>query len=458
MKTLKLSLTFFLMLFTSLVAQSVTNLRLKQHYGRDITEAAVVGIAQDPFTNNIVFNADRHIGMIDLEGNHLGNWEIDAFSLNTVFTQDSIFVISNSGIDDAKRPGTEWGINKIFSYELYLKFNWFYSGIRHNNTFWMCSGTSSRITSKMGGLFEVNLQYTILDSFTITDGRFPANQALCCLLDSTRNQLWIGTDLGLIVFNFNTKASKKVIEDSYCKSIAWSYDKTEILTVVEYDQEYSNTPTFFKVNPNDYSFSIESGNEVDLYLCHDILEDRHNNYFFANGYSSAKELGLNEKPLIILSRGQWFKLNKDFEVIPYQQFIPLEVHPIGGLFDLTIDKDGNIWAGAYNGIYVFDFGDSAVEEVTIDSQPKDFALHQNYPNPFNPETNIEFSLPRFQHVNLTVFDVNGRVVETLIINEIKNPGTHKIIWTPDVNLSSGIYIIRLITEQGVKIVKASYVK
>jgi hypothetical protein len=73
--------------------------------------------------------------------------------------------------------------------------------------------------------------------------------------------------------------------------------------------------------------------------------------------------------------------------------------------------------------------------------PDKFLLYQNYPNPFNPSTKIKFSIPNgsyISNVKLTVFDILGREVKTLI-NEALKPGTYEAAWSPGENISSGIY-------------------
>jgi len=68
-------------------------------------------------------------------------------------------------------------------------------------------------------------------------------------------------------------------------------------------------------------------------------------------------------------------------------------------------------------------------------------LNQNYPNPFNPTTNISFDLPKKSEVNITVYDVLGHEVVTLV-NEIKFTGRH-IVQFDGKNLKSGVYICRM---------------
>jgi hypothetical protein len=59
--------------------------------------------------------------------------------------------------------------------------------------------------------------------------------------------------------------------------------------------------------------------------------------------------------------------------------------------------------------------------------PNAYSLHQNYPNPFNPTTEISFSLPQTSKVELTVYNVLGRKVNTLVNSELE-AGVHTITW------------------------------
>ena len=73
--------------------------------------------------------------------------------------------------------------------------------------------------------------------------------------------------------------------------------------------------------------------------------------------------------------------------------------------------------------------------------PQEIALLQNYPNPFNPTTTIRYELPFASHVSLTVFDVLGRHVRTLV-NTFGQAGRHEAIFNAE-NVASGIYFYRL---------------
>jgi len=75
-------------------------------------------------------------------------------------------------------------------------------------------------------------------------------------------------------------------------------------------------------------------------------------------------------------------------------------------------------------------------------QPNTFRVNQNYPNPFNPSTNISFSIPQQSVVRLTVTDVLGREVATLINNEERNAGNYNVKWNAS-SFASGVYFYRL---------------
>ncbi len=77
------------------------------------------------------------------------------------------------------------------------------------------------------------------------------------------------------------------------------------------------------------------------------------------------------------------------------------------------------------------------------SIPYHFTLDQNYPNPFNPSTVIRYHLPGPERVTLTVTDILGRHVTTLV-DGVKNTGTHTVFFDAS-HLSSGIYTCTLAT-------------
>jgi hypothetical protein len=89
-------------------------------------------------------------------------------------------------------------------------------------------------------------------------------------------------------------------------------------------------------------------------------------------------------------------------------------------------------------------GTSSVDHRIGTGIPERYSLEQNYPNPFNPSTVIRYNIPERTNVNLSVYDVTGRLIETLM-DGTREAGSYEINFNAN-NLSSGVYIYRLEAE------------
>jgi predicted outer membrane repeat protein len=83
---------------------------------------------------------------------------------------------------------------------------------------------------------------------------------------------------------------------------------------------------------------------------------------------------------------------------------------------------------------------------TISDLPLHFGLDQNFPNPFNPTTKINYELPIANYVNLSVYNLLGQKMVTLV-DEKQIAGQHQVIWNAS-EFASGVYLYRLKTESG----------
>jgi hypothetical protein len=107
-----------------------------------------------------------------------------------------------------------------------------------------------------------------------------------------------------------------------------------------------------------------------------------------------------------------------------------------------------------------DFGSAALS-LTDESVPATFSLEQNYPNPFNPSTVIAFGIPTNSHVRLTVFNLLGQEVQTLVDGNM-SAGTHEVTWdgtnSSGSSVASGVYFYRVEAGQNVETRKMMLLK
>jgi photosystem II stability/assembly factor-like uncharacterized protein len=73
--------------------------------------------------------------------------------------------------------------------------------------------------------------------------------------------------------------------------------------------------------------------------------------------------------------------------------------------------------------------------------PDEYILHQNFPNPFNPSTKIKFDLIQSTNVTLTIYDITGKLIITLV-NENLDAGSYEYSWDAS-GFSSGLYFYRI---------------
>jgi hypothetical protein len=132
-------------------------------------------------------------------------------------------------------------------------------------------------------------------------------------------------------------------------------------------------------------------------------------------------------------------------------------HKVASIGDFTGDGIDDFSVFSYVDLYgvgdcdvtIFAGYDATATDVVDgpDSElPSGYKLEQNYPNPFNPSTTIEFELPHRGHATLSVYNILGRRVATLVDRELP-AGHHTITWdgrADDGNIpATGIYLYRL---------------
>ena len=96
-----------------------------------------------------------------------------------------------------------------------------------------------------------------------------------------------------------------------------------------------------------------------------------------------------------------------------------------------------------------DVGENQPTSNEDNSSPEGgFSLHQNFPNPFREATTLEYEIPSSSHVEINVYDLNGRLIETLV-NSTLPSGNYNLTWNAT-GKQSGLYVVRMRTEHGNK--------
>lgn len=122
------------------------------------------------------------------------------------------------------------------------------------------------------------------------------------------------------------------------------------------------------------------------------------------------------------------------------------------LFDesisLAIDSFNNIYVCGYSGsglnadFVTIKYSQAIGIQIISFEIPDQFSINQNYPNPFNPVTKIKFSVPVNTFVNITIYNVTGSEIETIVNNNL-TAGTYEADWNAE-NYPSGVYYYKLI--------------
>jgi len=109
---------------------------------------------------------------------------------------------------------------------------------------------------------------------------------------------------------------------------------------------------------------------------------------------------------------------------------------LGDNFSNITSPENHFTQGDYTGL------DNSVEIPSV------FSLSQNYPNPFNPSTTISFNLPSESEVNLSIYNILGQLVKTLVNNRLQ-AGSYSVKFeSSSGSIASGVYIYRISAKSG----------
>ena len=114
-----------------------------------------------------------------------------------------------------------------------------------------------------------------------------------------------------------------------------------------------------------------------------------------------------------------------------------------------INLEGEVPAWSDNGLFMV----SSLTQVIV---PVVYSLSQAYPNPFNPVTTLSFAIPIDSKVSLSIYNLQGREVSTLINSNLK-AGYHSVVWNAN-SYASGVYFVKMVAGEYVNTQKLMLVK
>lgn len=155
------------------------------------------------------------------------------------------------------------------------------------------------------------------------------------------------------------------------------------------------------------------------------------------------------------------------DTVLYDDSSPWPEEPDGNGPTLELIHSSQDNAIAENWAASSDYGTpGTVNSVSLRSEykpslPTQFQVFNNYPNPFNPYTTLNYELVIDQHINISIFDMLGRKIKTLV-NELQSAGKKSINWqaTNDQGrpIAGGVYICSIKAGESVKSIKMVYLK
>jgi hypothetical protein len=104
------------------------------------------------------------------------------------------------------------------------------------------------------------------------------------------------------------------------------------------------------------------------------------------------------------------------------------------------DADSDITPNLNNGYSIRFTADNNPLNID-DNDNVEFSLLKTYPNPFNPSLNIEYHMEKSSNVKISIYDINGRLVDS-ILDVFQSAGNHKINWNSK-DITTGVYIVKL---------------
>jgi hypothetical protein len=320
-------------------------------------------------------------------------------------------------------------------------------------------GTNNNLSSKSSLIS--NVWYHIAGTYDGSTSRIYINGALDTSFSMTgniplnNNAAWIGGDLGSPLSYLYSRLDEIRV---------WNVVRTQTQLQQNSFKELPPTDTaglvgYWKLNNNAKDYS-NRGN--DGYLCGSAQFDTANSVallpttptlispsnhsinvsftptLFWNTVSGA----INYKVQVSTNTG-FTNIVDSATVSTNQRTIPAGKLNLASTYYWRVNATNANGTGNWSEVWDFTTIITGVQKITSEI-PNEYKLYNNYPNPFNPVTNIKFDMPKSSDTKITVYDLQGKEVGTLINQKIE-AGSYSVDWNAS-NFSSGIYFYSIKTD------------
>lgn len=237
---------------------------------------------------------------------------------------------------------------------------------------------------------------------------------------------FLNTNTGFLLNNFE---QYKTINNG----LNWTMTSNSLIHL-KYVNFY-NAATGYALGRNQTFFkTVNGGNNWNSYSIVNNV-----NYYFYSAYFNDINTGWAVSYATDSGRGLVFKtINGGTNW--YQQYVGTN-QEIRAIYFIDMNTG---WLIGYNGI-IFKTTNGGGEPIGIQQTgseiPSSISMSQNFPNPFNPETSLEFEISNSTNVKISIFDLTGRELTTLVNNTI-NPGKYRTNWNA-AGYPSGVYLCRI---------------
>ena len=204
-------------------------------------------------------------------------------------------------------------------------------------------------------------------------------------------------------------------------------------TIMDQGNDTHVITTTNEIAPGQYMVLGRNGNEAE------------NGGYTADYIYSSFQLGNTEDEIIIIDGD-----NNIVDNVSYGNIFPYSTGVSMYLKNLTYNSNlDTSWAASFSAYGDGDMGTpgrawndtTTIAVIADDFLPVEVKLFPSYPNPFNPRTNISLSIANAAFIKVSIYDVNGRLVDNLYDSMI-TPGYHQLVWQAT-NNASGIYFVLL---------------